>query len=173
MVAHCSHKAGVKVRFFFPPLFFTLRSCNTDCMKKMTITKAKEKAWKQFSIFIRLRDSLKTVGNREQCMCVSCGSPYPSFGKGCLQAGHFIPGRRNGVLFHEEVVHGQCYNCNMNLKGNWVPYEKKMIEMYGRKKVDEFKKLAEVTVKYTITELQEIEAKYKLKVKDLLTHGLS
>jgi major membrane immunogen (membrane-anchored lipoprotein) len=60
----------------------------------------------------------------------------------------------------------------MYLKGNWIPYERAMIEMYGREQVEEFKKLADVTVKYTVSELQEIEAVYKAKVAELLTHGL-
>lgn len=58
-------------------------------------------------------------------------------------------------------------------KGDWINYERAMIEMYGREKVEEFKKLADITVKYTVSELQEIEAKYKAKVDELLTHGLS
>lgn len=141
-------------------------------MKKLTISKAKKKAWEQFSLFVRLRDSLLTVGNTTQCACVTCGNIYPTLGRSCIQAGHFIPGRKNAVLFHEDLVHGQCHICNMWRKGDWVTYERKMIEMYGREKVEEFKLLADVTIKYTVTELQEIEAKYKAKVEDILTHGL-
>lgn len=141
-------------------------------MKKITIAKAKKKAWEQFSLYIRLRDSLKTVGNLQQCRCITCGTIRPSTGAGCVHAGHFIPGRKNGVLFHEDLVHGQCGVCNMWKKGDWINYERAMIEMYGREQVEEFKKLADITVKYTVTELQEIEAKYKSKVAELLTHGL-
>lgn len=136
-------------------------------MKKTTITKAKKKAWTQFSLFIRLRDSLKTVGNTTQCACITCGNIYPTFGRSCIQAGHFIPGRKNAVLFHEDLVHGQCHICNMWRKGDWVSYEKKMVEMYGRKKVEEFKNLAFITVKYSVAELQSIEAVYKEKVAEL------
>lgn len=70
-------------------------------------------------------------------------------------------------------MHGQCHICNMWRKGDWVTYERKMLEMYGREKVEEFKLLADVTIKYTVSELQEIEAKYKAKVEELLTHGSS
>lgn len=42
-----------------------------------------------------------------------------------------------------------------------------MIALYGRDKVEEFKKLADVTVKYTISDYLEIEATFKQKIIDL------
>jgi len=138
--------------------------------KKLTATKAKKKAWKQFSLYIRLRDSLITIGNNKQCKCISCDSIKNTLGIGCIQAGHFIAGRYGAVLFHEELVHGQCYHCNIGLKGNWIPYEHAMIKLYGRKKVEELKKLGyktKIIVKYTANDYLEIEAKYKQKIKDL------
>lgn len=141
-------------------------------MKKISIAKAKKAAWQQFSLYIRLRDSLKTVGNTQQCACITCGNIYPTQGRSCIQAGHFIPGRKNAVLFHEDLVHGQCHICNMWRKGDWVTYERVMVAQYGREKVEEFKLLADATVKYSVSELQAIEATYKAKVADLLTHGL-
>ena len=60
----------------------------------------------------------------------------------------------------------------MGLKGNWVPYEEAMIEMYGQKRVAVLKKLSKVgvgqkRVKYSIQDYLDIEAKYKKKVIDL------
>lgn len=136
-------------------------------MKTVTITQAKKKAWKYFSQFIRLRDALETTGNKAQVFCFTCGKPYPAFGKGCVQAGHFIPGRKNSVLFVEEIVHGQCYNCNVNLKGNWVEYERIMVEKYGKERVEEWKKLNRVVVKYTPNELLEKAEYYKNKVTEM------
>lgn len=138
--------------------------------KKPTLTKTKKKAWTQFSKYVRLRDSLKTVGNNNQCKCISCGTIKNTTGTGCIHAGHFIAGRHNAVLFHEELVHGQCYHCNVGLKGNWVPYEKAMIEMYGKKRVEELKNLSvgnNKFVKYTVNDYIELEAKYKKKIKEL------
>lgn len=135
--------------------------------KKLTLTKVKERAWTQFSLYIRLRDSLKTVGNNRQCKCISCGNIVDTRGRAKTQAGHFIPGRNNKVLFDEEQVHGQCYHCNIGLKGNWVPYERAMVTLYGRKKVEKMKLESKEKVKYTVNDLLEIEAKYKQKIKDL------
>ncbi|KKL54893.1 hypothetical protein LCGC14_2260890 [marine sediment metagenome] len=141
-------------------------------MKKPTLTKVKKKAWKQFSLFIRLRDSLKTMRNNRQCKCISCGTIKNTRTRPCIQAGHFIAGRHNAILFSEEMVNGQCYHCNMGLKGNWVPYEEAMVEMYGQERVAELKRLSKVGVgqkriKYTIQDYLDIEAKYKKKVIDL------
>jgi len=138
--------------------------------KKLTLTKTKKKAWKQFSLYIRLRDSLKTIGNTTQCKCISCGAIKDTTGVGCIHAGHFIGGRYNAVLFHEELVHGQCYHCNVGLKGNWVPYERAMIKLYGREHVEELKLLGYKTknhIKYTVNDYLEIEEKYKNKIKEL------
>lgn len=135
--------------------------------KPATKTSAKKKAWDVFSKYIRLRDALLTMHNKIQARCISCQKPYPAFGRKCLQAGHFLPGRRNSVLFHEDLVHAQCYNCNVNLGGNWVAYERVMIALYGQKKVDEFKKLVPMTIDMTIQDYQDIEAKFRQKIEDL------
>ena len=139
--------------------------------KKITATKAKARAWKQFSLYIRLRDSLKTIGNNRQCKCISCGTIKNTEGIGCIHAGHFIAGRYGAVLFHEELVHGQCYHCNIGLKGNWVPYERAMITLYGKKRVEELKQLHKGTnknmVKYKAKDYLELEEKYKQKIIEL------
>jgi hypothetical protein len=136
-------------------------------MTKITIPKAKKKAWEQFSKFVRLRDSLETMHNRTQCKCVTCGSIKDSFGRGQIHAGHFIPGRKNAVLFVEEIVHGQCWNCNYNLNGNWVEYERVMIARYGAEKVEEWKALSRTVVKFTAQDLLDIAEKYRLKIEEL------
>lgn len=135
--------------------------------KKLTATKAKKNAWDTFSKYIRLRDSLKTFGNKEQCFCITCGTVRPTWGVGCIQAGHFIPGRGSAVLFEEEQVNGQCYVCNFRLKGNWVEYERVMIARHGREKVEKMKLMAKENRKYTIQDYVEIEAKYKAKIEEL------
>ena len=127
----------------------------------------KKKAWDEFSKYVRLRDALETTGRTDVLRCCSCRKQYPAFGKGCAQAGHFVPGRSHGLLFREKGVHGQCYNCNQTLKGNWVNYEKFMLEKYGQEVVDEEKAAKYSNVKYIAVELEEIYNKYKQKLEDL------
>lgn len=136
-------------------------------MYKLTKTKAKKKAWVAFSRYIRLRDALKTTGSKERLICITCDKQYPAFGKPCAQAGHFIPGRNNSVLINEGFVHGQCYNCNINLKGNWVIYEEKMIKMWGKEAVQIAKRESHKILDRTITEWLELESLYKVKLKEL------
>ena len=131
--------------------------------KKISKSKIKNKAWEQFSIYIRLRDSLRTTGTTTHALCFTCDKDYPSFGKGCLQAGHFISGRHPSLLFDERGVHAQCYNCNINLKGNWVKYEDKMLKVYGLAVVLALKRLDDQFKTYTVEELQWLFEHYKEK----------
>ncbi len=135
--------------------------------KRITITKAKSRAWDAFSRFVRLRDAIRTTKTKEWLLCITCNKSYPAFGKSCAQAGHFIGGRGNSVLIDEQFVWGQCYNCNINLKGNWVVYEKKMIEMWGKKIVEEAKLKHGLIDKKTVEEWLEIEEEYKNKFEEL------
>jgi len=84
--------------------------------KKLKFSTEKQKAWALFSKYIRLRDALATIGNRRQCKCITCDDVRNIYGVGCMQAGHFIPGRNNAVLFNEEQVHGQCLTKHSNLR---------------------------------------------------------
>lgn len=140
--------------------------------KKKTKTKGvkywKKKAWNEFSIYIRTRDSLANpYGNTDYLICCTCNKPYPAFGIGCAQAGHFIPGRGNAILFDERGVHGQCYNCNVRLKGNWPEYMSFMMNKYGRETVDELLRLNKTIRKFTTDELQDLIEIYKAKLKEL------
>ena len=99
-------------------------------MKKVkSITKLKKELWKLFSLFIRERDNY---------ICFTCGRKGSGGG---MHAGHFITGATCSakLYFDEKNVHAQCYNCNINLSGNWVVYEKCMIQKYGEAIVNELK----------------------------------
>ena len=66
---------------------------------KSSISKLKKKLWTLFSKYIRLRDS----DYRGICSCCTCGikKHYKE-----MQAGHFLPGRRNSILFlHREITY--------------------------------------------------------------------
>ena len=97
--------------------------------KELTITTLKKKLWKIFSIYIRMRDCLETTGTTTHGNCCTCGRDYPI---GKLQAGHFIPGREDSILFDPACVHAQCYRCNVQRSGEWVKYFRFMEKKYGR-----------------------------------------
>ena len=135
--------------------------------KLKTLKYWKKKAWEAFSKYVRARDAIGTTGKIDYCTCITCGKVKPTFGIGCIQAGHFVPGRRNAILFDEECTNGQCYGCNCGQGGMWVEYEAVMVKWYGLEKVEEMKLRKHKTVKYTITDYQEIKSKYKQKFNDI------
>ena len=140
--------------------------------KKSTPRKlAKDKAWAAFSIYIRTRDCLRFTGDPEQGMCVTCKAKKP-FKE--LQAGHFVAGRGNAVLFNEQIVYSQCSYCNqkppMGLGGNYAAYTLFMFdEGYTRAEIEGFLALKGTTKQYKLNDFIEIEAKYKHKLLELLT----
>ena len=105
-------------------------------MAKSPLQKAKDKAWDEFSIFIRIRDCIRTTGTLEEGVCISCEKTVPYKGS---QAGHFIAGRTNAILLDEDLVHLQCLRCNIMLSGNYVEYFVGMEKLYTREEIDEFR----------------------------------
>lgn len=90
---------------------------------KTKVSTLKRKLWKVFADYIKLRDKYT---------CFTCGRKGEGSG---MHAGHFINKSIGGIAlyFHEENVHAQCYNCNINLGGNQYAYGIKL----GQEKVDE------------------------------------
>lgn len=142
----------------------------------------KKEAWCWFSKYIRVRDALRTTGGIEKCVCCSCGRVKTAFGVGCMQAGHFIPGRKNSVLFGEIGVHGQCSYCNGSdlggLKGNWPGYYEFMMKHYGQEVINELLIQSRQVKKYSPVELEEMKDEYKRRYLEMmaskqLIHGES
>ena len=132
-------------------------------MARKTLKKQKASTWSAFSTYIRLRDAYayyKThpMANFGDCACCTCGRVYP-YKK--LQAGHFIPGRTNSILFDERGVYAQCYGCNCGKQGNGVEFFRFMQKVQGESVIDELRALRNQTRKYTVDELEEMEATYK------------
>jgi len=133
--------------------------------------KAKEKAWDAFSIFIRTRDCLRFTGNPEEGMCVTCKSMKL---RKELQAGHFVGGRSNAVLFNEQIVYSQCGYCNqkppIGLGGNYAAYTLFMFdEGYTRAEIEGFLALKGTTKQYKLNDFIEIGQMYSDKLKTILT----
>ena len=130
--------------------------------------KAKDKAWTAFSKYIRTRDCLRFTGDPTEGKCVTCNRLYPITQ---LQAGHFIPGRGNAVLFDERLVYSQCLGCNGNPPigkgGNYVEYFRFMLDEVGLEKIDEFRALKNTTKVYKEYDFLELEELYDNKTKAL------
>lgn len=114
---------------------------------------SKDKVWREFSIFIRTRGA-DTEGFN---VCVTCG--VRKFWRE-LQAGHFIAGRNNAVLFCETGTNPQCYMCNVPKHGNGVEYCLWMQRVHGQEVVDRLRLDATQTVKWPKGHLDELYQKY-------------
>ena len=133
-------------------------------MKNPSIRTLKKKLWIIFSLYVRMRDGLRTTGSKDWGFCFTCGRRYHIK---LLQAGHFISGRHNANLFSEKGTHAQCYNCNINLKGNTLEYRRKIIELYGEKYDLILEKENQQIKQFTVPELEKMIEDYKNKLKEL------
>ncbi len=136
--------------------------------KKPTISSVKKKAWDLFSKYIRVRDCLKTTGCASFGLCVTCGKRYHFK---LLQAGHFIPGRHNANLFSERGTHAQCYNCNINLRGNTLEYRRKIIQMYGEGADLQLEEEDRQIKQYSVLDLEELMVNLKEQIKEVSNGG--
>ena len=133
-------------------------------VKKKSMSKVKKRVWDIFSKYIRTRDCLKTTGCASFGLCITCGKRYHFK---LLQAGHFVAGRHNANLFNEKGTHAQCYNCNINLRGNTLEYRRQIIKLYGEGADLEIEEEASQIKKFTFEELEQLESDLKEKLKQL------
>lgn len=141
--------------------------------KKGTLSWYKKQAWDAFSKYIRVRDWSENgeqyIGDKKAAPCVTCRKVYPIEGQGCLQAGHFIPGRKNAVLFRDDQVFAQCRQCNLYKYGHWTAYEEFMIDRYSKEEVEQMKLDAKQEVIYKIPDYIELEERFKKWTENLLS----
>ncbi len=129
-----------------------------------TITALKKKLWKIFSIYIRMRDCLETTGTTTHGKCCTCRKDYPI---GKLQAGHFIPGRSDSILFDPICVHAQCYRCNIKRQGEWLKYFRFMEKKHGREFVLELMDRSERKCLITIGWVELTTIYYLEKIEEM------
>jgi hypothetical protein len=125
---------------------------------------AKRKAWKAFSDYIRLRDSLKTTGTPDYCKCITCGKvvPYEQ-----IQCGHAIGGRTSGFLFDEELCRGQCRSCNVDHGGEYQMFKYKLVQKHGEAWWAMKEQAKRTSAQYTEFDYELIAGKYRDMVKAL------
>lgn len=113
-----------------------------------------------FNTFIRLRD--------KDLPCISCGS-MPNDNNlitgSRWDCGHYRSVGANPELRFEELnAAKQCVKCNRDLSGNVANYRVEHIKRIGVEAI-EWVEGPHKAKRYSIADLNEIEAKYKLKIK--------
>jgi hypothetical protein len=128
-----------------------MRKSPLNKVGKSSISKLKKKLWIVFSKYIKQRD---------KNICFTCGRFAEGSG---MHSGHFITKSVGGIAlyFHEENVHAQCYNCNINLSGNIWEYGKRL----GEKKVAELYKIKQQTNKWSSQDYEDKIKHYEQKLQ--------
>lgn len=88
----------------------------------------RDKASSEMMRFIRVMRCLEATGLAFIGYCITCKHKFHIEN---LQAGHFIPGRRNAVLFDVMCIYTQCYQCNVIRDGRYKTYRKRMVAKHG------------------------------------------
>ena len=127
---------------------------------KKSLSYYKKKLWKMVSEFVR-RLWADRNGN---CRCVTC-KVLRHWKE--MQAGHFIDGRNNAVLWDLRGIHPQCMSCNIFKHGNKVEYFRFMQEEYGDEIIEELRSNSKKAVKITIPEYIEMIKTYTKKLQEL------
>ena len=132
--------------------------------KHKSIKRLKSEAWDIFSEYIRKRDCLRTTGDIDWGKCITCQSLIQ---RKAGDAGHFIQGRHNSILFDETCVHLQCRRCNRFLGGEPLKYRREIVRMYGEGYDIKLEEQAMETKQFTIPELEELKTSLRKKIKEL------
>jgi len=118
--------------------------------RKPKRTTLKNKLWSKISEYKRRIDADPQTGF---VSCVTCG--MTKHWKE-MQAGHYVPQAQGDAARYElDNVWCQCYRCNINLGGNGPEYTPFMIRKLGQKRVEEIRRLAGKTIKFTLQDLEE------------------
>lgn len=134
----------------------------------------KQKLWKAFGEWIKLRDCPNGYGS-----CISCNKRlvYPN-SDGSVHAGHLYPRSvvYNSLYFHPMNVHAQCMFCNTHLEGNTMEFRKGIVRKYGEAVLDELDliKTKGMGQKWYDQDYKEKAAEYRKKSRELKKlYGLS
>lgn len=86
---------------------------------------------KEFSLYIRLRDSMDFEG--KSFKCISCGKIKPFAQADC---GHYFSRRHMSTRFDEDNCHAECRYCNRFNAEHLDGYRKNLIKKIGQKRFD-------------------------------------
>jgi len=133
-------------------------------MKERTKKSAKKRAWQAFSRYIRLRDCLATTKTLTHGKCFTCGRLHPIDE---LQAGHFVAGRTNSVLFDELGVRAQDARCNIFRGGEPLLFRRRLVDELGENIVRSLEDKKWRPKTYSMIEFDSLYHYYTKKIAEL------
>ena len=96
-------------------------------------------------------------------VCVTCGKVGPWTGQE-MDAGHFLGGRSNSILFEPLNIHPQCKYCNRT-GGNPQAYRQFMIGCYSSDIVEALEKMKRESISFTRDELVGMRREYRERTR--------
>lgn len=133
-------------------------------MSKSTVKTYKKTVWKSCATYIKYRES----SSNGTVKCVTCPKILSIYDQDC-QAGHFIPGRGNSVLFDDAHIFPQCAECNCWGGGRQFLFGVFLKNKYGYNDqvLKEMQSLRHKIIKYSMEELKELKNSYDLEINRL------
>ncbi len=107
-----------------------------------------------FSLYVRTRDADK----RGYCKCCTCGKKLKIKEIHC---GHFMSRRHMATRWDEENCASQCVGCNTFNQGEQYKFALFLNTKYNTDKSSELLQKSRNTVKYSITDLEEMKEQFK------------
>lgn len=133
--------------------------------KKLPTVKAlKDKAWKLCSEFIRRKDA--SPQGLVKCYTCNAVKHWKE-----MQAGHFVAGRGNAILFDERGLRPQCLPCNVFKHGDPITYMIELEKEVGKESAmlirDELKRLSRIPRTFQRHEIEFIISNYEKRIANL------
>lgn len=122
-------------------------------MSKITLKKAKKKAWDAFAKWYR-----KDATKNGFVNCYTCGKPT-EFEQ--IQPGHWMTGHTNTNYINVDYIRPQCWACNVPGKGQQGIFWERIKKEIGTKEFEYLKLHNKDFKNITIPDYIEIERKYK------------
>ena len=141
---------------------YYLKKSNGGGAKKSNLSSLIKKLDKEFSLFIRLRDS-KAFGFKA-FKCISCGQIKPFEKADC---GHYYSRVKMSTRFDEDNAHAECSACNRYRADHLDGYRENLIKKIGQPRFDVLRYRSNQTKKWSAFELESLIKYYKEQNKKL------
>ena len=109
----------------------------------------------------KLTEVFREVG---QVVCCTCGKVTPWMHGAKMHTGHFVAGRTASILFEEDNVSPQCYECNKWRSGAADDYKTWMRHVRGQETIERLNKLRWEVRQFTHESLVDMKLEFQARL---------